>query len=95
MMLRPEILEWERDPYIAKGIADTWTNALIVGDGPEDFYDMCVVGDPDHGRAVYDVTGRRHGRTMTFAKGPASSWDEACRLAVIEARRASIKLVNE
>ncbi|MFB2567280.1 hypothetical protein [Rhizobium sp. IMFF44] len=92
--MRLGVLEWERDPHVAKGIVSTWTNALIVGEGPEDFYDMCVVGDPDCGRAVFDVTGRRDGKPVTFAKGRASSWDEACRLAVIEARRASIRLTK-
>lgn len=87
--------EWERDDTIAEGTSSTWTNFFIAGEGPEDGYDMLVVGEPGRrGPTHYSVTGTRNREGVIFAEGQASSWDEACRLAQIEARRASIKLVQ-
>lgn len=86
---------WERDPHVANDIDSIWTASLIVGDGPDDMYDICVVGEPGRiGPTPYDVTGSRDGEAVTFAAATASSWDEACRLAEIEARRASIRPVE-
>ncbi len=88
-------IEWERDPHIADGIDSIWTAFLVVGDGPDDMFDMLVIGEPDRvGPTPFDVTGSRDGLAVTFAADTASSWDEACRLAEIEARRASIRPVE-
>lgn len=87
--------EWGPDPHVAPGYDHIWTAALIVGDGDEDIYDMCVIGDPDDdGPTTYDVTGCRDGKVITFARGKADSWEEACRLAEVKACRASIRLVE-
>ncbi|MXN44085.1 hypothetical protein GR138_02720 [Shinella kummerowiae] len=95
MMQAPELLGWERDDTVADDTHSTWTNLLVVGDGEEDTYDMLVIGEPGRtGPTHYSVTGTRAGTGVTFAEGWASSWGEACRLAEIEARRASIRLVK-
>jgi hypothetical protein len=95
MMQAAKILDWERDPYVADDTDSTWTSALIVGDRPDDMYDMLIVGEPDSvGPALYSVTGTRNMTGVTFARDTADSWEEARRLAEIEARRASIRLVE-
>ncbi|NTF42581.1 hypothetical protein [Rhizobium rhizogenes] len=95
MMQAPRLLEWERDTSVVDETESTWTSALVVGDGPEDMYDILVIGEPGRiGRTHYSVTGTRNRSGVTFAEGWASSWDEACRLALIEARRASIRSVE-
>jgi len=84
---------WERDGTVAEDTISTWTNIFIVGD--EDSYDMLVIGEPGRiGPTQYSVTGTRDGIGVTFAERTASSWDEACRLVEIEARRASIRAVE-
>lgn len=94
-MQTARILKWERDTEVADNTESTWTSALIVGDGPEDMYDILVIGEPGRvGPTHYSVTGTRNMDGVTFAEGWASSWDEACRLAEIEARRASIRAVE-
>lgn len=94
-MQTARILEWERDTEVADDTESTWTSALVVGDGPEDMYDMLVIGEPGRiGPTHYSVTGTRNMAGVTFAEGQSSSWDEACRLAMIEARRASIRAVE-
>ncbi|MDP9559935.1 UNVERIFIED_ORG: hypothetical protein J2740_001105 [Rhizobium nepotum] len=94
MMQAPRLLGWERDDTVADD-TNTWTNLLIVGDGEEDTYDMLVIGEPGRtGPTHYSVTGTRNRTGVTFADGWASSWDEACRLAVIAARRAAIRPVE-
>jgi hypothetical protein len=94
-MQAAQLLGWERDHTIASDTQSIWTNLLIVGGGPDDSYDMCVLGEPGRfGPTPYDVTGTREGTAVMFASGCASSWDEACRLAEIMARRASIKSVK-
>jgi hypothetical protein len=35
---------WERDTDIAE---HAWTNYCMAGDGPEDDYDMVIIGEPD------------------------------------------------
>lgn len=93
--MSPAITAWERDPHVTDDTDSIWTASLIVGDGSDDLYDMLVIGEPDRiGPTPYDVTGSRDGEAMTFAAATASSWDEACRLAEIEARRASIRAVE-
>ncbi|MCQ1770368.1 hypothetical protein NOI24_03590 [Neorhizobium galegae] len=86
---------WERDTEVAKDTESTWTNFFIAGDGPEDEYDICVIGEPDtEFPAHFDVTGIRNGESVIFAEGRASSFEDACHLAEIEARRASIRPVD-
>lgn len=94
-MSPPRFNGWERDSEVAKDTESTWTNIFVAGDGPDDGYDMLVVGEPGRvGPTMYSVTGTRDMRGVTFAERTASSWDEACRLAEIEARRASIRAVE-
>lgn len=94
MMQAPRLLDWERDDTVADDTS-TWTNLLIVGDGEEDTYDMLVIGEPGRtGPTHYSVTGTRNRTGVTFAEGTAASWDEACHLAKVEARRASIRPVE-
>lgn len=88
-------LPWERDPHVAKDTDSIWTSALIVGDGDEDFYDICVVGEPGHdGRASWDVTGVRNGESVTFASYEANNFEQARDAAMIAARRASIRTIR-
>jgi len=96
MMQALRLLHWERDDTVAGSHThSTWTNLLIVGDGEEDTYDMLVIGEPGRtGPTHYSVTGTRNRTGVTFVEGHASSWDEACRLATIQARRASIRPVE-
>ncbi|KAB0459787.1 hypothetical protein [Agrobacterium radiobacter] len=95
MMQGHRLLDWERDDTVAGDTNGAWTNLLIVGDGEEDTYDILVLGAPGRiGPTHYSVTGTRNRTGVTFAEGHASSWDEACRLAIIQARRASIRPVE-
>jgi hypothetical protein len=95
MMQGHRLLDWERDDTVAGDTNSAWTNLLIVGDGEEDTYDMLVLGEPGRtGPTHYSVTGTRERTGVTFADGWASSWEEACRLAMIAARRAAIRAVE-
>lgn len=94
-MKKAKTLKWERDDTVANDTKSTWTSALVVGDAPDDMYDMLIVGEPGRrGPTLYSVSGSRDGKGVTFAEGPASSWEEARRLVLIEARRASIRLAE-
>ena len=95
MMRGPQLLDWRRDDTVAECTVSTWTNYLLTGDHAEDGYDILVIGEPGRiGPTHFSVTGTRIMSGVTFAEGQASSWDEACRLAEIEARRASIRIVE-
>lgn len=83
---------WERDETIAEGTRSTWTNFLVI---ENDGVDMLVIGEPDSdGPTHFSVTGNRNRDVVTFAEGTVSSWNEACRRAETEARRASIRPVE-
>lgn len=95
MMQAPQFYGWERDDTVADDTQSTWTNIFVIGNGAEDTYDMLVIGEPDRtGPTHYSVTGTRNRTGVTFAEGTASSWDEACHLAKVAARRASIRPVE-
>lgn len=86
------IQNFERDPHVAPGTDCIWTSALVVGD---EVIDMTVVGDPeDDGPSSFDVTGSRDGNAVTFASGETDCFEEACRQAIIAARRAAIRPVE-
>lgn len=84
---------WERDPHVTADTDSIWTSSLVVGGGDDDLYDICVVGMPGHdGPASWDVTGLRNREATTFASGEADSFEAACRVAMVAARRASIRI---
>lgn len=86
---------WERDTTVAKGIVSTWTNYFIAGDRPEDEYDMCVVGEPDHdGPATCEVIGFRGGKQVVIFHSIEDDFKKACARAEVMTRRASIRSIE-
>ncbi|MBB4064753.1 hypothetical protein [Gellertiella hungarica] len=83
---------WERDDRIAEGTRSTWTNFLMI---ENDDIDMLIIGETDsEGPTHFSVTGSRGKDAVTFAEGTVSSWNEACRRAETEARRALMRPVE-
>lgn len=83
---------WERDTNVAE---HAWTNYFMAGDGPEDDYDMVVIGEPNQqAPASCEVRGIRDGEDVVIFFRVEDDFETACATAEVQARRAAIRIVK-